>query len=152
MTQLFQFEPKPDTAIVCDLTDAPDTFEERLAEYARLRETALVARQRTTNGMILTFAQDDGVAAWVADLGAREAACCPFMRFDITANDTEIRWETSGTAEMQPILDEYYAMFDDVTSLSPDELANRFTPRIAQVDAAGPARNQNNPAWPEAAG
>lgn len=152
MTQLFQFEPKPDTPIVCDFSDASDTFEERLAEYGRLRESALVARQRTADGMVLTFAPGEGVAAWVADLAAREAACCPFMRFDLTADDTEIRWETSGTAEMQPILDEYYAMFDDVISLSPDEMADRFAPRIVQVDSPGPARNQSSLGWPEAAG
>lgn len=145
MPQLFQFEPNPDTPVVCDFTDAPDTFEERLAEYASLRESALVARQRTADGMILTFAKGEGVDAWVADLAAREAACCPFMRFDVTADDTEIRWKTSGTAEIQPILDEYYAMFDDVLSPSPDEMADRFAPRVVQVDSPGPARNQSSP-------
>jgi hypothetical protein len=129
MTQLFHFEPEPDAPIVCDFTDAPDTPDERLAEYGRLFKTALVSRERTTDSTILTFNAGEGVAAWVADLAAREAACCPFMHYDITSDDTEIRWVTSGTHEMQPILDDYYTMYEEIVSLSTSQLMGRLAAR-----------------------
>jgi hypothetical protein len=130
MTELFHFEPRPDTAIVCDFTGAPDTPGERFAEYGRLFGTALLSRERTAESVILTFRQDDGIADWVADLAAREAACCPFMRYQVVADGTEIRWETSGSTEMQPLLDEYYALFGEATTLSPDGLLGRLNARI----------------------
>jgi len=69
---------------------------------------------------------------------AREAACCPFMKYDITADDTEIRWETSGNAEVQPILDKYYSMYEEITAMSTQGLFDGFAERGFEVrsDAA----------------
>ena len=36
--------PEPGPPIACDMTGAPDTGPERLAEYARLFETAYLGR------------------------------------------------------------------------------------------------------------
>lgn len=111
MTELFRFQPEGGTPIICDFTEASDTPEERLAEYGRLFEAALVSRERTVDGVKLTFSAGDAVAEWVADLAAREAACCPFMSYDVTADDDAVTWVTSGTPEMQPILDHYYDLY-----------------------------------------
>jgi hypothetical protein len=140
MTALFRFEPQPDSPIICDFTGASDTPEERLAEYGRLFKTALLSRERTAESAILTFASDDGISAWVADLAAREAACCPFMRSEVTADDQEIRWEVSGTPDMQTLLDEYYEMYEEVATLTMDELLARLARRGFDVRVNGPAR------------
>jgi hypothetical protein len=146
MTALFHFEPKPDTPIVCDFTDASDTPDERLAEYGHLFKSAFLSRQRTAESVVLTFASGDGVGAWVADLAAREAACCPFMRYEVTTDDKEIRWEVSGTPDMQPILDEYYEMYEEVATLANDELIGRFAARGFDVRASGQTRFEYIPA------
>ena len=43
--------PAPVPAVVCDMTDAPDSGEQRLLEYARLFAAAFIARERTVAGM-----------------------------------------------------------------------------------------------------
>ena len=63
-------------AVVCDMTGAPDTGAERLAEYGRLFEAAFVARERTSpSGIRWVLRADPGIEAWAADLAARENAC-----------------------------------------------------------------------------
>ena len=102
-------------AIECDLTDAADTAEERMAEYARLFTRALVGRERTGRGVRLRFRADDGIEAWVADLAVREKACCPFYDFAVTATDAAVIWDISladGVAvdedTARTLLDTYY--------------------------------------------
>lgn len=80
--------------------------QERLEEYGRIFHAALTSRERTTTGVVLTFGPAHH-GQWVADLAAREAACCPFMSYLVTLDDGLIGWETNGTPEMQAILDEY---------------------------------------------
>lgn len=82
-------------AIACDLTDAPDTAEHRMAEYDRLFTQALAGRERTDEGVRLRFRPDDGVEAWVRDLSAREKACCPFYNFAVNATGGEVWWDIS---------------------------------------------------------
>ena len=62
---------RPGVPIACDMISAPDTPEERLAEYGRLFAHALVARERTADGVVFTFAAKPGVGAWAADLARR---------------------------------------------------------------------------------
>jgi hypothetical protein len=102
-------------ALVCDLSDAQDTAEERMAEYVRLFNQALVGRDRSERTVRLRFRADDGVQDWVADLARREKACCPFYNFAVTADDGEVRWDISlvdGAAEdehtARTMLDGYY--------------------------------------------
>jgi hypothetical protein len=103
-------------AIACDLTDAPDTAEERMAEYARLFARALAGRERTDEGVRLRFRADEGVEAWVRDLAVREKACCPFYNFTVSATGGEVWWDVSlvdGVADgddqtTRTLLDTYY--------------------------------------------
>src|SRR5690348_13208400 len=76
--------------IACDLSEAPDTGPQRMAEYQRLFTTAFVGRERTAGGIRFRLRADDGVEAWVRDLAAREKACCPFFDFDVTTADGEV--------------------------------------------------------------
>ena len=131
MSTLFRFRPEPYTPTVCDFTQALDTPQERFAEYGRLFNAWLTGLERTADGVIFSFEPRDGVAEWVADLAAREAACCPFMSYDVTADEKTIRWMTWGSAAMQSILDEYYALYEAVkTDTAEEEL-------IARVNAGG---------------
>jgi hypothetical protein len=103
-------------AIACDLAGAPDTAEERMAEYDRLFTRALAGRERTGNGVRLRLRADEGVEAWVRDLSAREKACCPFYHFAVSAAGGEVWWDISlvdGVAEgdehtARTLLDTYY--------------------------------------------
>jgi hypothetical protein len=110
------------TPIVCDLTDAPDTAEERMAEYGRLFAQALAGRERTERGVRLRFRAGAGVEAWVRDLAAREKACCPFYDFGVLATGGEVWWDISlvdGVAAAddgmaRTMLDEFYHAPDNV--------------------------------------
>jgi hypothetical protein len=97
------------------MTDAPDTAEERMAEYHRLFTRALAGRDRTGSGVRLRFRADDGVEAWVRDLAAREKACCPFYDFAVSTTDGQVWLDISivdgVTADPEPartLLDAFY--------------------------------------------
>jgi hypothetical protein len=57
--------------IACDMSAAPDTPEERLADYRRLFERALLRRERRPDGLVLAFRADPGIRAAVDDLARR---------------------------------------------------------------------------------
>jgi hypothetical protein len=113
-------EPTAAIPIVCDLTGARDTAEERMAEYGRLFAQSLAGRDRTAERVRLRFRADVGVEEWVRDLAAREKACCPFYDFKISATDGEVWWDivlVDGVAadEMaRMMLDEFYDAPDNV--------------------------------------
>lgn len=113
--------------IVCDMTDAPDTTEERLAEYRRLFGGDLVGRERTEEGIRFRFRVRDGLAEEIRDLAAREKACCAFFDFDIREHGDEITWDASVIDDpvARQILDEYYALPDTLAG-SAAELFDRF--------------------------
>jgi len=81
--------------IVCDMTDAPDTGQERLAEYARLFDSALISRERTPGAMRWWLRNDEGIEAWAKDLAARENACCAFMTTTVTVAGDRVLWEST---------------------------------------------------------
>ena len=106
------------TPIVCDMTNAPDTAEERMAEYGRLFAQSLTGRERTDEGVRLRFRADKGVEAWVRDLAAREKACCRFFDFAVTAVDGEVWWDASVLDGdiARTILDEFYNLPETVSA------------------------------------
>jgi hypothetical protein len=120
--------------IVCDMTDAPDTTEERLAEYRRLFGNDLIGRERTENGIRFRFSLRDGLAAEIRDLAAREKACCAFFDFDIREHDNEITWDASVVDDpiARQILDEYYALPDTLAG-SVADLFDRFADKGLEI-------------------
>jgi hypothetical protein len=114
---------EPTTApipIACDMTDAPDTVEERMAEWVRLFAAAYLGRERANAGIRFRFRADDGIEAWVRDLAAREMACCPFLDLAVTTPEDQVWWDCTVVAgvddEMtRAILDDLYTMPDTVT-------------------------------------
>ena len=107
-------EPTAATPTACDMTGAPDTAQQRMAEYGRLFAQALTGRERTGAGVRLRFRAADGVQAWVRDLAAREKACCPFFDFHIGTDGGEVRWDVSVPDDdvARAVLDEFYAIPD----------------------------------------
>ena len=127
MTKLLSIAPRPDTPIACDMSSAPDTLAERLAEYRRLFEHALTSRESTATGTTFRFAARPGVREWVCDLAHREAACCPFLSYEIDEQGDEIVWTTAGAlgAEEMDILDEFLDRTESLAGSS-DAIAQRL--------------------------
>lgn len=122
------------TPIACDMTDAPDTGEERMAEYGRLFAQALVGRERTTGGIRFRLRAGDGVEAWLRDLSAREKACCPFFDFDVAAVGDEVRWDVTVVDDdvARAVLDELYHLPETVAD-GMKGLEDRLTGRGFQM-------------------
>jgi hypothetical protein len=78
--------------VVCDMTGAPDTMAERLAEYARLFQTAYVGRYRDQTGARWLLRADPGVEEWARDLADRENACCAFMTNTVSRQGDLVVW------------------------------------------------------------
>lgn len=140
-TNIFTIRATPDAAVACDMTGASDTPEERVAEYGRLFAHALVARGRTRDGVVFTFATKPGVADWIVDLVRRESACCPFFAYTVEGRGAQIVWTTSTDVGPvgQAILDEFFAgpdRFDDGFA----GLIARLAERDVNVVTDGPAR------------
>jgi hypothetical protein len=81
--------------IVCDMTSAPDTGPERLAEFARLFEAAYIGRDRDETGARWLLRADPGVEEWARDLADRENACCAFMTSTVTRDGDLVIWHVT---------------------------------------------------------
>jgi hypothetical protein len=129
--------PDAATPIVCDMTDAPDTDVERLAEYRRLfTHAAYLGRERTTEGIRFRFHAEPGIEEWVRDLAAREKACCAFFAFDITTEADEVRYDAAVADNdlARAILEEYYALPDNLVGTL-DDLRERLGERGVAFDS-----------------
>jgi hypothetical protein len=124
----------PTPPIVCDMTDAPDTTTERLAEYQRLYTEALIGRERTDDGIRFRFRDRPGLEDWVRDLAAREKACCAFFSFTVTVHGDEVWWDSSVVDDdiARQILDEMYRLPDTITDGGP-ALFDRFSEQGLKV-------------------
>lgn len=129
----------PDAPVACDMTGAPDTVEERLAEYGRLFAHALVDRSRTADSVEFRFASKAGVAAWIADLARREAACCPFVSHQVSFTSDRVTWRISSQAgaAAQVALDEYYSAPEQVGA-GIEGLLKRLADRGVPVTSSSP--------------
>lgn len=113
--------------IVCDMTNAVDSPDERLALYTQLFGAHLKGRERTPTGIRFRFRADPGVVDLVRDLAAREKACCWFFDFTITVAGEEIAWDADVIDDpvALAILDEFFRL-PDTLSLGADALFERF--------------------------
>jgi hypothetical protein len=100
--------------IACDMTNAPDTPAQRIAEYDRLWREALVGRERTEDGIRFRLRADAGIEAWVTDLARREQDCCSFFSFRVSVHGEELWWEATVVDDdvARQILDEFYRLPD----------------------------------------
>jgi len=105
----------PPVPIVCDMTHAPDTGEERVAEYQRLFDSpAYLGRRRTSSGIRFCFRSEPGLADSIRDLAAREQACCAFFEFAVDDDGATTTWDSTVIDDplAHQILDEYYQLPD----------------------------------------
>ena len=139
--EILVIDSRPGAPFACDMTGAPDTPQDRLAEYGRLFAHALVGRERRSDSVEFRFASKVGVAEWVADLARREAACCPFFSYRVTADGDHVIWRTGsdGGAEAQVMLDELHELPDHCA-----EGIDGYFARLAQrgVSITSPAPRQ----------
>ena len=114
--------------IVCDMTDAPDTAEERLALYGELFAFGLLGRDRTRDGIRWRLRHSPQAEALACELAARENACCAFMTTTVTVHGQEIRWETTTIDDLtaRGVLDLLYDL-PDVVGDGADALYERFS-------------------------
>jgi hypothetical protein len=135
--------PPAATPIVCDMTTAPDTAQQRLHEYRHLFGRHLIDREKTSQGIRFRLRAEPGVAAWVRDLAAREKACCAFFAFDVTVEGEQVIWDcaVSDNATARAILEEYY-LLPDTADQTPDEMEERLATKGLHfvADAADPLR------------
>lgn len=129
-TDVLTIDETPGAAIACDMTEARDTADERIAEYARLFAHALIARDRSADAVEFAFATKPGVAEWVTELARKESACCPFFSYRVSVHDDRVVWRISSQAgpAAQATLDEFYAgpeRFGDGMAGLLDRLAGR---------------------------
>jgi hypothetical protein len=121
--------PPADTPIVCDMTTAPDTPLERVAEYQRLFAQALSGREKTPEGIRFRFRAAPGVEAWVRDLAAREKACCAFYSFTITVVGDQVLWDAGVVVDdddARAVLAAFYALPDTIGQ-DAEVLLDRFS-------------------------
>ncbi|WP_188197655.1 hypothetical protein [Nonomuraea sp. SYSU D8015] len=120
--------PPATTPVVCDLTGATDTAQERLEEYRRLFAQALAGRERTDQGIRFRLRAEPGVRAWTEDLAAREKACCAFFAFEITDDGDQILWDCAVSDDdvARAVLEEFYRL-PDTAGHSPAEVRDRLT-------------------------
>lgn len=113
--------------IVCDMTGAPDSPEERLRTYRRLYADALVGSERSDGTIRFRFRAAAGIEQRVRDVAALEAACCAFIEHTIIAHDSEIWWEarTIDDPVAHQILDAFYRL-PDTTGDGVGGLYDRF--------------------------
>src|SRR5687767_10829335 len=126
---------------VCDMTAAPDSPQQRIAEYRRLFEHALAGRERTAGAVIWHFTARPGVEAWVRDLAAREAICCPFLNYAVTTPGEQVVFEITGGGDpsVQPMLDLVHRLPDAIADGFPGLLA-----RLAEVGVAIRTREEGS--------
>lgn len=128
MTKLLSISATPNVPVACDMTAAADSLADRLAEYRRLFDQALIARESTETSTTFRLTDQPEVRDWVLDLVRREAACCPFQAYEVDADGEQLVWRTTGVgaAEMA-ILDEFLASADP--SHSSTDIAKELTER-----------------------
>jgi hypothetical protein len=124
MTNTLHFQARIGTPVACDMSTAEDTPDERLAEYGRLFERALLRRERRPDAVVLWFRADAGTRAAAADLARREAACCPFLDYRVETVGDEVVWTTTNVvtgaerASADAILDAFHALPESDASVT----------------------------------
>jgi hypothetical protein len=119
--------------IVCDMSTAPDTGQQRLVEYDRLFASHLLGRERRGEGIRFRLRADHGVEVWVRDLAAREKACCAFLDSQIAIEGGQVLWDITTIDDdiARAILDEYYDL-PDSAGAEADELERRLSAKGLQ--------------------
>jgi hypothetical protein len=145
MTTVIHIPAQLDVPIVCDMSAASDTPDERLAEWARLFERSLLRRERRPDALVFVFGADSGTRETAEELARREAACCPFLDYRVETIGDEVIWTVTNaiTGDQRESVD---AMLDAVHDLPEhagsdmDRLLGRLADRDVHIIEAGGGR------------
>ena len=117
MTDVLHIPAQLDAPIACDLSTAEDTAEERLADYQRQFQRALLRRERHEDSVVFAFRAAGGTREALRDLARREAACCPFLDYRVETTGDEIVYTVTNPrfdrAGAEATLDAFHALPDD---------------------------------------
>jgi hypothetical protein len=122
-----------------------DTPDERLGEYGRLFEHALLRRERRTDAVVFSFRADPDVTDAVSELARRKAACCPFLDYRVEVVGDEVVWTITNTitgderAAVDVTLDAFHALPDHAGPHSSGAGWRRAERRRHATTAAGTA-------------
>ena len=92
MTNALHLPARPGAPIACDMSTAEDIPDERIREYGRLFESALLRRERRADSVSFWFRADPGTREALEDLARRESACCPFLDYRVETAGDEVIW------------------------------------------------------------
>ena len=124
MTNILHLQAQPDAPIVCDMSSADDTPDERLREYGQLFERALLRRDRRDDSVVFVFRATPDTLRTLESLARREAACCPFLDYRVETDDDEVIYTITN-----PITKEERAAVDvglDAVYALPDHAGSGF--------------------------
>jgi hypothetical protein len=112
MTNELHIAADLDAPIACDMSAAPDTPGERLAEYRRLFARSLLGRERRPDEVVFVLRESAG--ARVVELARREAECCPFLEYRVETSGDELIWTITNPQRTgaRAILDDFFALPD----------------------------------------
>lgn len=130
-TVIVMTTPATPAPLVCDMTTAPASPQQRMAEYGRLFEHALTGSDRTSDAVIWRFIARAGVEAWVRDLADREAACCPFLTYTVAEHDGEVTYQIAGDDD--PMI---HAILDEIQQL-PGRIGDGLPGLLKQLKDVG---------------
>ena len=133
MPTTLHLQARPGTPIACDMSTATDTMDERLSEYSRLFEQALIRRERRADSVVFWLRAEPGIRASVDALVRREAACCPFFDYRVESVGDEVVWTitTPVTGEERAAIDVYLDVFHELPDHAGSSLAGLFD-RLAE--------------------
>lgn len=88
--------------IACSLDET--THRSRAYEWERLFELGLLAFRLTQNGILATFRIQPEIEAGLRELAAREAECCGFADWSVSADGDALELEVSAPADAVPVV------------------------------------------------
>ena len=94
--------------MVCSLS--PSEGAARAQEIRGLARSALVARERDGDRVVLRFATQPGVREAVADLARRERDCCGFLDFSVRVDECEVTLAIAAAPADRAAIDVFYEL------------------------------------------
>jgi len=95
--------PPDDASIACSL-NANDAAT-REARWRSVAAAALIKAERTTSGARQTYRRDGKVERELAELIELEAACCPFLEFELSNRPGEVVLDVRAPAQAAGIIE-----------------------------------------------
>jgi DNA-binding transcriptional MerR regulator len=87
--------------VACTLDS--EKAHDRIADWQKLIAKA-TGKQAIGDGIALSFEHDVALATEIAQLAAKEVACCSFFRFNVAIDGSSVRLEVGGPTEARHVI------------------------------------------------